>query len=191
MEPIHDALAAARLAVDETHKGLVRGEDQQWLRTALIRGLVYRELERAALQEWVLGGEHVRNGEVHLSSTDGTMTIRVLREAPDQTIPAAGHSRRRRAYYLNTLPYEPDLFGSAHHSLLLLWGEPDPTTRTSRSGWCARWNRASGASRAEPIDIDLPRSKTDFMALKFEVYDEEYEERGFTIADEETDGDAT
>ncbi|GAB4987821.1 hypothetical protein MAHJHV61_33110 [Mycobacterium avium subsp. hominissuis] len=191
VEPIHDALAAARLTVDEKHKGLLRDKDQQWLRTALIRGLVYRELERVELSGWVLGGEHARNGEVHLCSRDGTMTIRVLREAPDQTIPAAGHNRRRRAYYANVLPYGLDLWGSAHHSLLLLWGEPDPaddfTVRLVRPLEPGKYRKSGRAD----LDIDLPRSKTDFMALKFEVYDEEYEQPGFQIADEEFGGDAT
>ena len=83
------------------------------------------------------------------------------------------------------MPYQPDLFGKAHHSLLLLWGEPDSgedfTVRLVRPLEPGKYRKPGRAD----MDIDLPRSKTDFMALKFEVYDEEYEEPTFGIAEEE------
>ncbi|OZF47591.1 hypothetical protein [Rhodococcus sp. 14-2470-1a] len=184
VEPLHEAMRGAREVMND-HSVLVRDDDQQWLRACLLRGLAYRKLEALDLGAWSLTGGHKKNGAVHLAHRDGSMTIRLLREAVGNSIPHAGSNRARRSYYQNTPLPGLDLFGS-HSNLLVLWSEPNPA-----EDFCLRMVRPLttgswfGKNLRTDIDIELPRSRTAFTELRFTVTDEDL----FFSADDERDVD--
>ncbi|MBQ7806398.1 hypothetical protein [Rhodococcus sp. (in: high G+C Gram-positive bacteria)] len=183
VEPMHEALESARHFIDVEHRGVV-GKDQHWLRTANMRGSVFRYLKRQDLGDWFLDeSAHGQNGAVHLTNNDGTSQLRVLHASADQADPVAGHSRRRRAYFTNNpLIEEEDLFGTVHHKLLMLWEEPDSESEFGLRVVRTLGPGTYGKSMKTDMLIDMPRTKTDFESLEFVVQDEELD---YEIAEDE------
>ncbi|QLL10074.1 hypothetical protein H0P51_08115 [Mycobacterium vicinigordonae] len=177
VEPMHDAFGHARRRVEGL--GIAAGKDKQWLRTALFRSEAFDYLAGHPVDHWRIDKKyHRQNGAIHLAHSDGDLGLRILREAPTPGgVPCAGSNRQRRAYYLNRPCAQLGLWGepkNVSHNLLVLWDECD-------EGVSLRMVRPIGTGtslRGVPIDlsVDLPRLRTDFEKLRFEVLDEALDE---------------
>jgi hypothetical protein len=188
VEPLHDAFGHARHQIEKL--GIATGDDKQWLRTAHYRSEVFDYLRSHPVDDWSLSRKtHHQNGTVHLSHADADLKLRVLREAPiPGGVPRAGQSSRRQAYYQNRPYAQLGLWGDSSavsHNLLTLWDE-------SSDGISLRLVRpvGLGSKRGVPIDLsaDLPRSRTDFEKMRFEVLDEELDDTTVNFEDEEGNG---
>lgn len=178
VEPLYDAFGYAQQRLEQL--GIPTGDDKRWLRTACFRSEVFDYLNGQEIDGWWLDRKpHSQNGAVHLAHSDNDLALRVLREAPlPGGVPCAGGSRRRRAYYRNQPYGQLPLWGeeakNVSHNLLTLWEE-------SGDEISLRLVRPLGpgsALRGVPIDlsVDLPRTRTDFESIKFEVFDEDLDE---------------
>jgi hypothetical protein len=187
VEPLHDAFGYARHRLEAL--GIATGEDKRWLRTAHYRSEVFDYLNTHAVDGWTIDDKrHSQNGAIHLTHADNDLTLRVLREAPTPgRVPCAGSSKRRRAYYRNSPCGQLGLWGqptNMSHNLLTLWEE-------NGNGTSMRLVRPIGVGsvlRGVPIDlsVDLPRLRTDFENMRFEILDEDLDE--VTADYEEEDG---
>jgi hypothetical protein len=169
--------------------GIANGDDKRWLRTAHYRGEVFDFLSVHKFDGWTIDGRrHSQNGAIHLTHVDGDVAIRLLREAPiGGGVPCAGSNTRRRAYYRNQPCAQLTLWGelkNLSHNLLTLWDE-DGDEISLR---VVRPIGVGSSHRGVPIDlsVDLPRTRTDFEARRFEVLDEDLDET--TINYDEEDG---
>ncbi len=195
VEPLHDGFGLARLRVDRLR--VASGPSKQWLRTALFRSEVFNFLDANPVDGWSLDDQaHSQNGAIHLIHEDKDLALRVLREAPTKGgVPCAGSSKQRRAYFCNRPYAQLGLWGELDgisHRLLALWNEPDADDERV----ALRVVRPVGpgtALRGVPIDmsVDLPRSRTDFERLRFDILDEQLKDN-VNIEDEEegSGGDA-
>lgn len=187
VEPLHDAFGHARVRIDDL--GIAHGDDKRWLRTTHYRSEVFDYLAGHEADGWTLDRKrHSQNGAVHLIHSDGDLALRLLREAPTPGgVPCAGSNTRRRAYYRNRPCAQLGLWGeptTLAHNLLTLWDEQE-------EGISLRVVRPIGpgsSHRGVPIDFsaDLPRTRTDFESMRFEVLDEGLDET--TISYDEEDG---
>jgi hypothetical protein len=186
VEPLHDAFGHARHRVD--YLGIATGDDKRWLRTAHFRSEVFDYLSKHPIGDWSLDRKsHNQNGTVHLTHADQDLKLRVLREAPiPGGVPCAGSSGRRQAYYRNRPYAQLALWGestNASHNMLTLWDErsEDISLRLVRP------IGLGNSVRGVPIDLsaDLPRRRTEFEKMRFEVLDEELDETSVNYAEEE------
>lgn len=186
VEPLHDAFGHARHRIETL--GVATGDDKGWLRTAHFRSEVFDYLHKHPVDDWRIDRKrHGQNGAIHLTHSDNDLVLRILREAPTPGgVPCAGSNERRRAYFRNRPYAQLGLWGDENrisHNLLTLWDERDEDV-------ALRVVRPIGPGtplRGVPIDlsVDLPRRRTDFEQIRFEVHDEPLEETIFIIEDEE------
>lgn len=191
VEPLHDAFGHARHRLSQL--GISSSTGKRWLRTAHYRSEVFDHLCGVDLDEWRLDRRrHGQNGAIHLGHARGDMEVRLLRAAPTcGGIPCAGANGRRRAYYRND-PYRQlglwGQHGASSHRLLALWDE-------AKDEILLRVVRPVGpgtAHRGVPIDLsaDLPRSRTDFEATRFDVFDEDLDDAEANYEEDEGSGSA-
>jgi hypothetical protein len=187
VEPLHDAFGHAQHRVAKL--GIATGEDKRWLRTAHYRSEVFDYLDAHAVDGWKIDEKRQsQNGAIHLTHADNDLALRVLREAPTPGgVPCAGSNKRRCAYYRNNPCGQLGLWGETKnisHNLLTLWDEDgeDISLRLVRPVG------PGTALRGVPIDlsVDLPRLRTDFENMRFEVFDEDLDET--TVNYEEENG---
>lgn len=173
VEPLHTAFETARLRLVEDYKGLI-GPDQDWLRTHSIRGLVYQELGKIELPEhWSLGGEHRKNGAVHLVYGSGEMVIRAVHKLFGEA-PPAGTNRARRAFYTNAAIAElSDEANLPTQRLLATWSDDKPddpfdidVVRPTDPGTYFSGVRAD-------VAFPLLRRRTAFEDLHFDTLDDD------------------
>ena len=187
VEPLHDAFGHARHRLEVL--GITTGDDKRWLRTAHYRSEVFDYLSAHAVDSWSIDWKrHSQNGAIHLVHSGSDLAIRLLREAPTPGgVPCAGSNTRRRAYYRNRPCAQLALWGASKnlsHNLLTLWDECDAEVSLR----VVRPIGPGSSHRGVPIDLsaDLPRTQTDFEAMRFEVLDEDLDET--TVSYDEEDG---
>jgi len=189
VEPMHDAFGHARHRVQQL--GVAASDDKRWLRTAIYRGEVFDYLSTHPVDEWAIDDKrHSQNGAIHLTHADSDLAVRILREAPTPGgVPYAGSNSRRQAYYKNSPCAQLSLWGEPKnigHNLLALWDERN-------DGISLRVVRPVGPGSplgGVPIDLsaDLPRHRTDFESMRFEVFDEDLDDAVAKFEEEDGSG---
>ncbi|MBP2453483.1 hypothetical protein [Mycolicibacterium lutetiense] len=181
VDPFHEAFERSRHRVDTDYRGLV-GEDQEWLRSHAIRGLLYQELTASVKlpEGWGLAGNHRQNGMVNLTFGSGEVTLRVVHRLGDVVPPAGGNTGRRAFYSNRAIADMSDPMMIETHRMLLCWADPDheaafelDVVRPLNAGSIRTEVRAD-------IAIPLPRARTDFENLSFDTFDDS-EELSFEI----------
>jgi len=194
VEPLHDAFERARHRVDHGYPGLYR-ENQDWLRTHVLRGLLQQQLSDDGLPEhWSLTGNHRQNGAVNLTYGSGEMVLRAVHAFPAGEAPIAGPNGARRAFYTNRAL--ADLADPDHmptHRLLLVWEEE---SRDNNFLLTVVHPLTPGSSRSRvrsDLEFGLPRTLTAFEQIHFDTADEdedllfEFDEDDFGDEDTGTD----
>lgn len=192
VEPLHEAFELARHRLDNDYRGLC-GDDQGWLRTHALRGLVYRGLSNAPLPErWRLTGNHRQNGAINMAFGSGEIALRFFHSISGAT-PIAGTNNARRAYYTQqalTELSDPNHFPTQR--LLLLWEELDRVGEFLLNVVRPLDPGTIGEHVKHDLRIPMPRIRTAFESLVFDTADDD-EVLEFDIDQRElgnaTDGD--
>lgn len=189
VEPLHLAFAGGFEDIGGAR--LVDDPDYAWLRSHHLRACARKRLESEAPDGWVLAGNVRRNGQFLLATADAALQVRVLRDGVDGHVPPAGGNIARRKYYSN-LPgqlslwkLDEDSASDPFHKLLVLWSELGEGEFSMR---VVRPLEPGTYRRRFPVDLDLPlpRLRSDFEHLRFQVNDDEEDLEG-DVADGELD----
>ncbi|CAM5736436.1 hypothetical protein MAUB1S_01694 [Mycolicibacterium aubagnense] len=173
IDPFHEAFERARHRLNTDYRGIIT-EDQDWLRSHIIRGLVYQELTSNVVlpEHWVVAGNHRQNGMVNMTYGSGEVALRVVHRLGD-VIPPAGTNAGRRAWYSNRAMADiADPTMITTHRMLLCWADPDreepfelDVVRPLNPGSIRTRVRAD-------IAIPLPRTLSAFESLVFDTFDD-------------------
>jgi hypothetical protein len=174
VEPLHEAFELARHRIDHDYRGLHR-EDQVWLRTHALRGLLWQHLSDSGLPEhWSLTGNHRQNGSIHLAYGSGQMVLRAVHAFPSGEAPIAGSNGARRAFYTNQAL--ADLADPDHmppQRMLLVWEE---WARDSDFLLTVVHPLTPGSPRngvRSDLEFGLPRTQTAFEQMQFDTADDD------------------
>lgn len=173
VEPLHAAFEMARYRLDNDYPGLCR-DNQTWLRSHVLRGLVYQQLVDDPLPgQWIVTGNHRQNGKIVLTFGSGEMALRFMHAFPAGRAPLAGPNRARRAYYTQqALADLSDVNNIPTQRLILVWQEvPGVDTfditvlRPLGPGSIRRQVRSD-------LEVPLARTLTIFEQTQFDTADD-------------------
>lgn len=168
-EPLHSAFELAREDSEKYIPPYKHAGRMGHLRSGLVRAGLRQYLHGSLPTDWELSGNPDLMGQVKLQNKTDGIDIRVLKGKPPRlSVPHAGSSKSRRAYWLNKPMFNiplPMQF-ETHHNLLLLWVE-------SPDGFLLRLVRPTSAGTFfKQVDfdftMDLAPVRSDFELLEFE-----------------------
>lgn len=179
-EPLHEALATAAQDADTNLPGYKSAGNMSFLRSGITRLGVREHLSLIGLDGWSLGGNPNRMGQLQFANSSGDLVLRFLKDGrpPARTIPHAGHTAARRAFWRNTPMLDlgiDSLFDAPPlHKLLLLWSPGEDGTFNVRAVRPLEPGKYSGRIAID-FSMDLAPTRTAFEELKFvgEDHDED------------------
>lgn len=192
-EPLHEALATAAHDAVGYLPGYKHAGDMGFLRSGIMRLGVREHLANAGIDGWDLDGNPNKMGQLKFVNSGGDLVLRFLKDGrpPARTIPNAGHTGARRAFWRNTpmLDLGPEALFEAPplHKLLLLWSPNDDGTFAVRAVRPLEPGKYSGRIAID-FSMDLAPTRTAFEDLRFVGEDHDEELIIDIDADEESSG---
>lgn len=177
-EPLHEALATAAVDVSNHLPRYQNAGNMSFLRAGIMRLGVREHLASVDPEGWTMGGNPNLMGQLQFSNTKGDLVLRFLKDGrpPKKSIPSAGHSRTRRAFWrnkpmldlgLDTLFEVPSV-----HKLLLLWSPGEGETFDVRAVRPLESGKYTGSIEID-FSLDLAPTRTAFEELRFVGEDHE------------------
>jgi hypothetical protein len=193
VEPLHEALATADVDASKCLPVYTHAGAMSFLHSGIMRLGVREYLTEWGLDGWVLGGNPNRMGQLTLSNRAGDLALRFLKDGkpPARTVPNAGSSPTRRAFWRNTpmLNLGPEaLFEPPTHNLLLLWSPSADGAFNVRAVRPLEPGRYSGQIVID-FSLDLAPTRTAFEELRFVGEDHEEDLLIAIDTDEELEGE--
>jgi hypothetical protein len=191
-EPLHEAFFRAEEDAIRHLPPYKNAGHMSWLKSGYMRLGVREHLSSEGLAEWKVTGNPNMTGQLSLTNQAEDVVLRVLKDgrAPKRSVPNAGHSRQRRAYWRNApmldFPQNP-LFGPPVHTLLLLWAPGEDGVFDLRVVRPIAEGKYGGQV-ATDFCMELAPTRTAFEELRFVGEDHE-EDLFMTIHKDERTND--